>query len=459
MAMFDPNLAVTRFGYGFSPRVSAPASLSEIKVLLAGPDTMAQQYPIARYDDATPASEHFPLQQAVRRAEEGSQQRANRKRRLDAWVENAHEERRTYMVQHYLRLIRTQDALRERLVAFWTDHFSISIRHGHFRYLQMPLVEQAIRPHVTGRFVDMLKAVTLNPEMLDYLGQGRSYGPNSEIGRSDNVGLNENLARELLELHTLGVGGAYSQTDVRQLAELLTGLLYRRAWGFKYEWRAAEPGSETVLGKTYSGRDGWADIQQVLDDLAAHPTTALHIARKLVVHFVSSDPDQGLVENLAAVFRDTGGNLLAVTTAMLDDPRSWVPERTKIRPPQEFVAAGLRALNVSERDLRAMTMRDYNRTLLSPARRMGQQFMQPSGPDGFSEDAAHWLTPQFMAARIRWAMSMPERLKSRLPDPRSFVNTTLGGLASEDIYFVASAAQNRAEGVGLVLASPAFQRR
>lgn len=458
MTMFDPGLAVTRFGYGFSPRVPAPQSLVQMKTLLAGPDVMAQRYQIPRYSDATPASEHAILQRAMRDAA-GTAQEADLKQQRNAWLDRESANRSRYMAHHFLRLTRTEDGLRERLVAFWRDHFSIVIRHAQYRYLEQPLVEEVIRPHVNGRFVDMLKAVTLNPEMLAYLSQARSYGPNSKFGKERNIGLNENLARELLELHTLGVGAAYSQTDVRELAELLTGLLYERAQGFRYERRAAEPGSETVLGKTYDGQNGWFAIQEILEDLAAHPATADHIARKLVVHFVSNDPDPGLVDNLAAVFRDTGGNLLAVTTAMLDDPRSWVPERSKVRPPQEFVAASLRALDVPERNFTSMTMKDYQQIIMLPEKLMGQEFMAPAGPDGFSEDAEHWVAPQFMATRIKWAMSTPAKFKNRLPDPRNFVDTALGPSAPQEVRFAASAAQNRAEGVGLILASPAFQRR
>ncbi len=189
----------------------------------------------------------------------------------------------------FQRAIASRTGFRERLVAFWTDHFTVAANGPVLSALVPDLVENAIRPHVGGRFGDMLEAVTLHPAMLIYLNQVQSAGPNSVAGKRRGKGLNENLAREVLELHTLGVGAGYTQDDVRQLAELLTGLSVDKS-GFTFRSRIAEPGAEVVLGKRYGGGEAsLGDIRAVLADIAVHPDTARHLARKLIVHFVGGE--------------------------------------------------------------------------------------------------------------------------------------------------------------------------
>jgi uncharacterized protein (DUF1800 family) len=187
----------------------------------------------------------------------------------------------------------------------------------------------------------MLMAVATHPAMLLYLDQAQSVGPNSARGARRDRGLNENYARELMELHTLGVGAVYSQDDVRQLAELLTGLAVDPVAGFVFDARRVEPGPERVLGRDYAG-DGIEAIRAVLADLAARPETARHLAHKLAVHFVADDPDPGLVTAMEAAFRDSGGDLVAVTAALLAHPAAWAEAAAKARQPFDFVVAALR---------------------------------------------------------------------------------------------------------------------
>ena len=233
----------------------------------------------------------------------------------------------------------------ERLVWFWADHFTVVGKNQRGRMAMPSFEAEAIRPHVGGRFADLLRAAVTHPLMLAYLDQARSVGPNSPAGRKARRGLNENLAREVLELHTLGVEADYGQADVGQFAELLTGLTTDMVAG-RMEFRAgrAEPGPETVLGRRYGGgAAGIADIHAVLDDLAVHPSTARHVARKLAVHFVADDPPPGLVDHLEAAYRRSYGDLAVVYAALLEHPESWTDPGAKVRQPFDLVVASLRA--------------------------------------------------------------------------------------------------------------------
>ncbi|NJS40732.1 MAG: DUF1800 domain-containing protein [Rhodobacteraceae bacterium] len=358
----------------------------------------------------------------------------------------------------FARAVGSPDALRERLVAFWADHFTIAPRNRVEAALPAILMDEAIRPHVNGRFGDMLRAVITHPGMLIYLNQASSFGPGSRKGQRRDKGLNENLARELLELHTLGVGASYSQTDVRELAELLTGLTVSPDQGFVFDPARAEPGPETVLGVTYSGK-GLAPILRVLDDLAARPETAAHIARKLVEHFVADDPDPALVAAVEAAWRDSGGDLLAVAGALVTHPLAASVDMGKARQPFDFMAASLRALGVAPADIVQADAKSIKRLLLDPLTAMGQPFHQAPGPDGWPERASDWITPQGLAARIDWAMNAPERLVRPLPDPRAFLRQALGSRAGDRLTWAVGAAESARDGVGLVLASPEFNQR
>jgi uncharacterized protein (DUF1800 family) len=356
----------------------------------------------------------------------------------------------------FARALGSDDPYRERLVAFWADHFTVAPRNRTERALPGVLVDEAIRPHVTGRFADMLKAVTTHPAMLIYLNQEASFGPSSPKGKRQKKGLNENLARELIELHTLGVGAGYTQADVRELAELLTGLTVSPQEGFVFDKKRAEPGAETVLGVTYSG-NGAAPILKALDDLAARPETAAHLARKLAVHFVADDPDEGLVADLAARFRDTDGDLAAVAQALIAHPAA--AKGVKARQPFDFLVAAFRALGVGPEFILGLEPRPFRRLILDPLEAMGQPYLQAPGPDGWPEREADWITPQGLAARIDWAMQAPERLVRPLPDPRAFLTTALGARAGEKLTWAVGAAESARDGVGLILASPEFNRR
>jgi uncharacterized protein (DUF1800 family) len=262
----------------------------------------------------------------------------------------------------------------------------------------------------------------------------------------------------VLELHSLGVGAGYGQNDVREMAELLTGLDATAAEGALFRPERAEPGPETVLGKTYSG-EGMAPIRAALQDLALRPETARHLAWKLAVHFVSDDPDPDLIGAIAEAYRGSGGGLKASYEALLSHPAAWEPRLLKARQPVDFILAALRALGWNGRDVMALGARPLKRFLLRPMGVMGQEWGRPNGPDGWPEAAENWISPQGLGARIAWAMEVPERLVPQMPDPVAFATRALGPAAEERVLWAAARAETQREGVGLVLASPAFNRR
>ena len=241
---------------------------------------------------------------------------------------------------------------------FWSNHFTVSVQKPIISPLVNAFEVESIRPHVTGRFADMLKAVTGHPAMLLYLDNAQSIGPNSRAGQRNSKGLNENLAREIMELHTIGVNGGYTQDDVIAFAKILTG------WGLAkgddgvipqavFHPQVHEPGPKTLLGKTYQ-EDGANEGMAALDDLARHPSTATFIATKLVRHFVADDPPKEAVARLAEVFRSTDGDLKAVSKALVAMKECWQTPLTKFRTPYEFMVAALRLTGITPTPIQAI---------------------------------------------------------------------------------------------------------
>jgi uncharacterized protein (DUF1800 family) len=448
----DATLIATRFGYGLPAPEGAAGSKAEMLTLLAGPDLMAERWPIAGVEAAT---REMLARKAAGRIEGTPEEIAASKmaaaNSFGALVRRAQQ-------RSFARAVDGVDGFRERLVSFWANHFTVIAKTATDNLLPFAMVEDAIRPHVAGSFADLLTAATLHPAMLLYLDQAVSVGPESRFGQRRGKGLNENLARELMELHTLGVDASYSQADVTQLAELLTGLTYSKERGMAFLPERAEPGAETVLGKTYGGK-GLAPIKAVLQDLALRDETARHIARKLAVHFVSDTPEQGLVDSIAEVYRATGGNLMACYDAMLTHPSAWEPRLQKARQPFDFLTASARALGVSGAQIDQMEQKLFARSFPGAMAQMGQPFKKPLGPNGFPEAAIDWISPMGLAQRISWALQRPKMLLRDLPAPLAFAQGALAEWASPVLLTAVSRAEDQVQGVALVLASPEFNRR
>lgn len=465
---FEPGLAQTRFGYGRSPEVAGPVSVDDMMARLLGPDVAAQRFPIAK-DEATIERAFLLFQQKrdAKQVKAGTPERAKLEAAFKKAQKAAQRDAMGAAGQEFMRRTWSQDALRERMVAFWADHFSVRGKNLYFRIASVSYVDATMRPHVAGQFEDMLIAAVTHPQMIHYLDQTGSVGPNSPYAndrRAKNklAGLNENLAREILELHTLGVQGSYKQKDVRQLAELMTGMTTGVGKSTIFNTRRAEPGAQVVLGKTYgAGRARIDDIHAVLRDLARHPDTARHLAQEMAVHFISDHPDAELVAAMQQRYLETNGNLGAMVAAMLAHPASWQRPETNVRnfkQPDLFVSSAMRALAVTPDQMQKTRPKWMTRFIFNPLQNMGQPWRAPLGPDGFEESDAHWLSPQGMGARLQWALAAPTALLGDLPDPRAFLRITLGEDAPADVRFAANAAENKREGIALVLMSPAFQR-
>ncbi|MBP1857137.1 DUF1800 domain-containing protein [Rhizobium herbae] len=399
----------------------------------------------------------------------------------------------------FMQAVLSPNGFNERLAAFWVNHFSVSTRKEDFMRLVVPVYEaEAIRPYMAGRFADLVKTAVLHPAMLIYLDQVKSFGPTSPQGIKRKAGLNENLGRELLELHTLGAGSGYTQTDVRNAAYVLTGMTVdRNTYRARYAVNMAEPGSRSVFGKSYGGSArGQGDIAAMIEDLAATPETRNHICRKIAHHFLSDTPPPEVVEAMTTAWQRNDGDLTAVYTAMLRHPRSWDNEGQKAKLPFDYIVSGLRALSAEENDMRdlgfapvkttmadqaidgesmmpAMTKaRDIDSKPLDPATRklrpnpltvqavarLGQPLWRPQSPAGFDDGFSAWIAGGPLADRIAWARLAAAKLGGNR-DPRDFLQETLRDAARQDTIDIVSKAPNRQMGLALALASPEFNRR
>lgn len=344
----------------------------------------------------------------------------------------------------------------ERLVAFWSNHFCISAAKGGLARMWAGSFErEAIRPHVFGRFADMLKAVEQHPAMLFFLDNQQSLGPDSRAGVNRNRGLNENLAREIMELHTLGVDGGYTQEDVTSLARIITGWTYAGRLGqlgtpgtFVFNANAHQPGAHTVLGKSYEP-SGVAQGEAVLADLARHPSTAKFVATKFVRHFVADDPPPALVARLQDVFKRTDGDLKAMTLALIDSDEAWKTPLTKIRSPYEFMVATSRVL--------ARVPEDPGR-YLGGLNTLGQPLWAPAGPNGFPDTNAAWAAPEGMKLRLDIAAQVASRIADSV-DPRELLEVIAADAASPETRRTVDRAETRQQALALLLMSPEFQRR
>ena len=341
----------------------------------------------------------------------------------------------------------------ERLALFWANHFTVSGADQYVRITAGAFEREAIRPHLTGRFRDMLAAAESHPAMLLYLNNERSMGPNSPAGKRQSKGLNENLAREILELHTVGVDGGYKQVDVTAFARAITGWSIIGPAGkegapgtFIYRRPMHEPGSEHVFGRDYP-QDGMDQGMDVLTDLARHPSTAKHIAFKLVRHFIADVPPQSAVDAVAAAFLRSDGDLNAVHEALLRTDAAFSAPAQKLRPPVEFVLASTRALQTD------LDPQRFHRVLTL----LGQQpYLAPS-PQGWSDDSKSWLAPDAIRTRLEFANLLALKVGGGRPVERA--KAVLGPMMSEETQTTIERAESTEQALALLLMSPEFQRR
>ncbi len=375
----------------------------------------------------------------------------------------------------------TRRPFAERLHLFWANHFTVSLAKGSARGLVGAFERDAIRPNIAGSFEALLLASTTHPAMLRYLDNNQSAGPNSRIvaraarraARNDETaritGLNENLAREVLELHTLGAAtggaayggwGGYTQADVTAFARVLTGWRLGQqdtdtAHVFDADWH--EPGRKTVLGKSYA--EGPDALRQVLHDLALHPSTAKFIATKLARHFVADTPPPALVERLAAAYQRSDGQLGEVYRTLVRSPEAWEPQAVKLKTPEEFVVSTVRVLGTGERAVVGKAMRgdargDDGRALQA----LGQRLHAAPSPAGWSDKADDWLGPDAVWKRVEWATRVADRVGSAI-DARGLAEQSFGPWLTDTTRQQIDRAADGPQALALLLMAPEFQRR
>ncbi|MBN8715547.1 DUF1800 domain-containing protein [Thermomonas sp.] len=357
------------------------------------------------------------------------------------------------------------DGFRERLVRFWSNHFAISVDKRVAALFAAPMEREAIRPHANGRFADLLLAVERHPGMLLYLDNAQSIGDDSRAaqqaerrrqrtGQGARRGLNENLAREILELHTLGVDAGYTQQDVTEFARALTGWSVDPNAGgsdaFLFRPAAHEPGARRVFGKTYR-QDGERQGIAILHDLAVHPATARHVSTKLARHFVGDDPPPALVQRMAWVWMDSAGDLPSVYRVLLDDPAAWQPGARKFKTPDDFCLSALRACGLGAESDLALALRLQAQ--------LGQPVFQPRSPAGFGDVAADWGGPDALFKRVQAAQALANRLPDTGATPLALGQAALGEALDAQTATALRRAESIQQGVALLLASPAFQWR
>jgi uncharacterized protein (DUF1800 family) len=362
----------------------------------------------------------------------------------------------------------------ERLVHFWANHFAISIEKPAVADFAGAFELEAIRPHVLGNFKDLLLAVERHPAMLLYLDQTRSIGPNSKMASraakkqpDKKRGLNENLAREIMELHTLGVRSGCNQTDVTEFARALTGWSIAgldngkrkdnelskakdisETNGFMFREALHEPGNRTIMGLSYS-QTGSAQAEAVLNDLASAQATATHIANKLACHFVSDTPPASLIEKLSKAFMTSGGNLRNVYRVLIEAPEAWMPSPAKFKTPWEWLISSLRGIGRQNLD---------GIHIAQMMNQLGQPVWKPGSPAGYDDIAATWAAPNALLRRVELAQRLVAPLGDKL-DARSLGDKLLMGAISQQTQTAIARSESASTGLALLLVSPEFLRR
>jgi uncharacterized protein (DUF1800 family) len=377
-----------------------------------------------------------------------------------------------YIDESFARLsqaVNTDRPFLERLTQFWTNHFAVSIDKVVVLGLAGAMEREAIRPHVTGHFVDLLLAVEKHPAMLLYLDNQASIGPNSRAAtitarRSKRkLDINENLAREILELHTLGVNGGYTQADVTTFAQALSGwsvggqdngrrfakLGFENGQPGEFFFREPfhEPGTKKLLGRKY-GEDGVKQGEAILRDLAMRRETARHVCTKLARHFIADDPPPAAVDRMTRAWLDSRAHLPTVYRALVDSPEAWAAPLTKFKTPADYIHSAYRGLGIPLEKRRA----------LQGFEALGQRSWSPGSPAGWPDTSADWDGPSALLKRIAWADVVAQRLGDAR-NARELAPQLLGGALGEDTPKAIARAESGSQALTLLLAAPEFMRR
>ncbi|MES2985211.1 MAG: DUF1800 domain-containing protein [Pseudomonadota bacterium] len=440
-------IAANRFGMGSGP---TDAALTESTVMpwLWGQLQAPQKPSAAAAALASARSNALKLHLAGQTKDKVTVQKAR------------HEMREIFIREMRVRLadaVATPAPLYERLVNFWSNHFTISVQKGSLLGIAVAYEREAIRPHITGRFEDMLLAVVHHPTMLAFLDNTQSVGTASMVGMRKSKGINENLAREIMELHTLGVNGGYSQADVTSFAKVLTGWTKGgpendRPDGFAFVEKRHEPGAQTILGKHYA-QSGEAQGIAVLRDLANHPATARFIATKLARHFVADDPPEAAIATLAASFTQSGGDLKTVYRTLLELPQAWSLATPKIKSSYDLVVSAMRLCAGGNGPPETLVW------AVQSLRYLGDVPFYANSPAGFADMAKNIAGPEAVLRRIEWAKDAAGRLSATAAPFAQLAQRAIGPIMSAPTRAALASARDQREGIALLLASPEFQRR
>ena len=447
-------IAQNRFGLGAGPpEVAADPKSALLLQLQAYQQTPAA---LSGLSDSTTLGSTYAARMADASGVTDEAQKMAARREVRQWTRQVY---RDEIDARMSAALTTPTPFIERLVHFWSNHFAISVQKPQVYLLAGAFEREVVRPHVLGRFEDMLLAAERHAAMLIYLDQGQSSGPGSAAavraanrGRRGRFGINENLAREIMELHTLGVRSGYSQADVTEFALALTGFGVgtpdRSDPGyFLFRPGRHEPGERHILGRTYA-QEGEEQALAVLRDIAAAEATAMHIATKLARHFIADDPPAAAVQRLAAAFRDSQGNLGVVYRALVDSPEAWQAAPAKFKTPWEWTISALRGLGVDRLE------RPPAQRLLA---QLGQPVWQPGSPAGYDDVAGSWAAPGALLRRVEAARLLAARAGD--VDPRSLAQKLFAGTLSVTTQTEVANAESVRTGVALLLVSPDFQRR
>jgi len=457
-------IAANRFGLGARPGELARVSKDPRGALRAQLTAGAQALPGADLQSSADI-----LSQALKLRRERRQARAAAAQNADAALvmKVAQLYKPIYVAETTARIraaLASERPFLERLTYFWNNHFAISVDKVAVLGLAGSFEREAIRPHVLGNFSDLLLAATRHPAMLLYLDNQISVGPHSLLARraeqhasERRFGINENLAREILELRTLGVAGGYTQADVTSFAQILTGWSIGAQAGrfaagtpgeFVFRDAMHEPGAQQVLGKRYA-EGGVAQGTAVLADLARHPATAQFIATKLARHFIADEPPPQAVEQLARAYRDSGGNLPTVYHALIDLRQCWAQTFAKFKTPGEYIISALRGLEIAE---------NYADKARASFALLGERIYAPGSPAGWPDRSADWDGAGAVLKRIEWADALSQKIGAHR-DAAALAPEWLGAGMSAATHASIVRAASGAQALTLLLTAPEFMRR
>ncbi len=451
MSKFDSYIAFTRFGNGASPEL---AKLSEV-----GTQTWLISQ-LTKYEILAPklTSEQALTNIFLYRKEK---RRVDQSPDTNEAQQTLKETRRSLLTRSHqlteqvlLQSIHTEQPIQARLLDFFSNHFSVSNSNFNMRSIAPTLEVEAIAPHLDGFFSDMLVSVTKHPAMLYYLNNENSIGANSKIGlRRKTRGINENLGREILELHTLGVNSGYSQKDVQALSKGLTGWTIGgkkqgEHIGFMFRANAHEPDEQTLLGVRYpeARRNSPQQAIDMLIDLAQNKKTAMHLSYKLAKHFISDNPPQKLVQAMSASWMKSKGHIPTVMKALIEHPESWSVNAQKFKTPREFVISICRASQLG----------NIKPELVKTLEILGQAPFSSGSPAGFSDNAKDWASASSIMNRIEWAEHIAGQVK--LP-PIEVAKIALGNLLQVNTEKQIARAESKRQSLAMLFMSPEFLRR